>query len=743
MRSSSGGRTRSSLVRVGLVLGGVAAAVLVATTMRTGNAEVPATPAEIASSSPRVDTPLVADGEVLAIGKVGDLVILGGNFSGASNAGAATVVAQPFLLAYDINTGLIDEGWRPVLDGEVNAIAVEDDQSTVFIGGSFGTIDGAAHANLGAIQAASGDVDALFTVTVNKTVRALAVFGDRLYVGGKFGQINGLQRKRLAAVDFKNDSVDESFDVVVDEGTGAGGGSSVRALEVTPDGKTLMSVHNSRLVGGQVRTGVALIDLTGPQATVRPWFTDLYELNRCGEVGVTRVRDGAIAPDGSYFVVVSSGQDFPPGCDTAVAFPIAGDGKVEPLWVSRHFDTMESVEITWNAVYVGGHFLFQEAPGSPDPWPGEPGVFYGMGGAEVLGDQVIASEKLGALNPYNGKALDWPAAANGQRGVFEILAVDGWLLMGHDGDLIAQLPIGRHGAFALPDQPPGTSVIRPAGTPVDPPPADPPPVDPPPVDPPPVDPPPADPVEPGYWLGETDGDLYAFGGAVAVADVGSTVVDIATDLDGGGLWVLGVDGRVSPRGTAVSFGDLDLGSLQAGEVPSAISVRPAGDGYWIFTNRGRAVAFGAAPDAGDVSELTLDGPVVASVATPSGLGYWMIGSDGGVFAFGDAKFRGSTGGMSLDAPVVGMAPDPDGDGYWLVAGDGGVFAYSAPFNGSVPGYLPPVQLQAPIVAMVSYGSGYVMLGSDGGAFSFSELAFLGSLGANPPNTPVVAIAAFG
>ncbi len=145
---------------------------------------------------------------------------------------------------------------------------------------------------------------------------------------------------------------------------------------------------------------------------------------------------------------------------------------------------------------------------------------------------------------------------------------------------------------------------------------------------------------------------------------------------------------------------------------------------------------------GDLLDLPLDGPVVASVATVSGRGYWMIGSDGGVFAFGDAEFHGSTGGMSLDRPVVGLAPDPDGAGYWLVAADGGVFAFDAPFRGSLPAVLAGVELNRPVVALVAYGNGYVMLGSDGGAFSFSDLAFLGSLGGDPPESDVVAIAAF-
>jgi hypothetical protein len=43
--------------------------------------------------------------------------------------------------------------------------------------------------------------------------------------------------------------------------------------------------------------------------------------------------------------------------------------------------------------------------------------------------------------------------------------------------------------------------------------------------------------------------------------------------------------------------------------------------------------------------------------------------------------------------------------------------------------------------MVPFGNGYLMVGADGGIFNFSDKPFNGSLGANPPASPVVAVAA--
>jgi hypothetical protein len=42
--------------------------------------------------------------------------------------------------------------------------------------------------------------------------------------------------------------------------------------------------------------------------------------------------------------------------------------------------------------------------------------------------------------------------------------------------------------------------------------------------------------------------------------------------------------------------------------------------------------------------------------------------------------------------------------------------------------------------MVRFGSGYLMVAADGGVFNFSERPFSGSLGDNPPEKPVVAVA---
>jgi Phage tail lysozyme len=241
----------------------------------------------------------------------------------------------------------------------------------------------------------------------------------------------------------------------------------------------------------------------------------------------------------------------------------------------------------------------------------------------------------------------------------------------------------------------------------------------------------------GYWMLGADGAVYPFGSASNSGSAPSPAVAIAARADGRGYWVVDPGGEVRHFGEAAGdHGGLPL--LRLDESVTTISATPSGNGYWLFTNRGRAFAYGDAHFYGDMSTVPLNGPIVASVATPTGHGYYMVGSDGGVFSFGDARFHGSTGNLRLNRPVVGIAPTPDNRGYWLVASDGGVFAFSAPFRGSMGG----TRLNRDVNGVVSYGNGYLMVASDGGVFDFSDKEFLGSIPPAVVFSPIIGIAAY-
>ena len=197
---------------------------------------------------------------------------------------------------------------------------------------------------------------------------------------------------------------------------------------------------------------------------------------------------------------------------------------------------------------------------------------------------------------------------------------------------------------------------------------------------------PALPAAASFWLTDTAGNVWSFGGAA---------------LHG-------------------SLGGMPLHAPIVATTPSSTS-----GGYWMVASDGGVFAFGDAPFFGSLGALHLNSPIVGMTPTADNGGYWLVAADGGIFSFGNAQFLGSTGSVRLAKPIVGMAATPDGGGYWLVASDGGIFSFgTAKFFGSTGG----APLQQPIVAMtpVSRGDGYWLLARDGGVFNFGSAGFRGS-----------------
>ncbi len=403
----------------------------------------------------RTDTPRIETGAVVDIEVVGNRVYLAGSFTSIRNA-TGTAVVQPYLAAYNIDTGLLDMGFRPAIAGTVQAVEASPDGSALYIAGTFNTVNGVTKRKIARINPATGATVTGFTAQANSRATAIAVSDSWVYVGGFFSAVNGTSRGRLVALNPTTGAVDPGFNLPVTEGIGPGGVLKVMQLQLTSDDATLLVVHTGRNVAAQARTGVALIDTAAK--SLRPWQTTLYADYLPLVGGVTRVFNGDISPDNSYFVVVSgSGGDRPPINDTAVAFPLAGGAGVQPLWVSRHFDSVYAVAITETAVYVGGHFRWQESPTATQPWPGLDTVSYGWGtglGAAVLGDEVVRRDMIGALDPVTGTALPWNPGAEAFEGVKHLEAVPRGLLMGHDGSVIAGQAIGRHGFFDFERTPP-------------------------------------------------------------------------------------------------------------------------------------------------------------------------------------------------------------------------------------------------------------------------------------------------
>lgn len=405
---------------------------------------------------PRTDMPKISNGEIFDIAATGNTVYIAGSFTSVTKG--ATTLAVPGLTAWDINTGNILPNFRPnIVGGGVAAVEVTPDGSKLFIAGTFNTVNGVSTQKVASLNPTTGAPVASFgfTGSTNNPASALAATNTTLYVGGRFTRINGVNRSGLAAVNATTGAVDAGFNLPLTGGIGVNGALTVQQLKLTHDETKLLVVHTGRQIAGQDRLGVGLIDTA--TKTLLPWRTRLWDDNLARLGGVTRIYAGDISPDDSYFVVGSgSGGDAPPISDTAVKFPIAGGDNTQPLWVSRHFDSVYSLAITEDAIYVGGHFQFEPSPSAPSPWPGLDNVGYGTGqglSGYGLGDAVVRRDHLSAIDPATGHAMEWDPGSNSFQGNKAMLATPRGIFAGGDAGIQGGKSVGRIAFFDFNNDP--------------------------------------------------------------------------------------------------------------------------------------------------------------------------------------------------------------------------------------------------------------------------------------------------
>jgi PKD repeat protein len=400
----------------------------------------------------------ITTGEIFDLEHIGNRVFIAGTFTSVSNApnNGGQSYAQRFLAAYDVTTGRFDTNFRPTFDRSVTEIEASPDGTRLYAVGRFNTVNGVTKRKVVALNPTNGAVITGFTANANAAATSVEATNTTVYIGGQFTTVNNVSRVGLAAVSATNGAVDTSFVNHLSGGIGVDGLLTVQALKLTPDLGKLLVVHTGRQIAGQDRYGVGLIDTQSEQ--LLPWRTRLWDDNLQFVGGIQRIYAADISPDGSYFVVTSgSGGDRPPINDTAVAYAIDGGDDMQPLWISRLFDSVYSVAISDVAVYVGGHFNYMESPSAPDPWPGLTNVGYGRGQGLAgygLGDDIVIREHIGALDPATGKALEWSPESNSFEGNKAMLVMPQGLVTGGDATTQGGFNVGRIAFYGFAAAPP-------------------------------------------------------------------------------------------------------------------------------------------------------------------------------------------------------------------------------------------------------------------------------------------------
>ncbi len=378
------------------------------------------------------------DGEVYALAKVGNTIVAGGSFTSASSWGSSTAVPRAGILAFDADNGQLVDAFAPVLNGTVYALVPGPAPNTVLAAGTFKRMDDKSVKRVIMIDVTTGKRITSFKAPgINGRVNSLAVQGNRLYVGGNFTKVAGAPHAGIASLDFTTGAFDPFVNVQMserhnDSGSGAKSAVGVTELDVTPDGSRVVAIGNFKRVDGLSRDQVVMLDTNGSQAVVSPtWATSRFEPYCAKRAFDSWVRDVSFSPDGSFFVVTTTGgPNAGTVCDSASRWETHAVGtSLEPTWVDwTGGDTLWGVEVTDDVVYVGGHMRWMN----------------NINGRDSAAQGAVARPGIAALSVQNGLPLDWnPGRHTRGEAAYVFLATDNGLYFGSDTDWIGNYEYQR------------------------------------------------------------------------------------------------------------------------------------------------------------------------------------------------------------------------------------------------------------------------------------------------------------
>ncbi len=378
---------------------------------------------QLVSDVAAAGTPHVLDGQVNAVAKVGNTVLLAGTFTRARNdSGDTTALVRNGLLAFDATTGKISTTFQPNPNSGVTSVIPAGDGSTVYVAGTFTSIAGASRQRIARLRVSDGALVAAFDPgAVTGAVKDLNLTGGRLWAAGAFTHIKGRGQKALATLDPTTGSPTPYMSLPID-GIHNSGVTQVLDIDITPDGSRLVAIGNFDTLAGVKNHQLLSLDLTGATAAPGPFQTDFY-LTPCSRSFDTYMRDVDFSPDGSFFVIGTTGAYGGPtaACDTIARFETGSSGRIAPSWIDTSGgDTTWAVEVTDSVIYVGGH----------NRWWNNPFA------ADRAGQGAVSREGIAALDPASGLPFTWNPGRDKGIGVFDFLLADEGLYVASDTDRI-------------------------------------------------------------------------------------------------------------------------------------------------------------------------------------------------------------------------------------------------------------------------------------------------------------------
>jgi predicted small secreted protein len=353
-------------------------------------------------------------GFVTSIAIRGNTMYVGGGFSRMGGEPCSN------LAALDLHSAAAT-GWRPTVLGSsppVTAIVV--DETTVYVGGGFRTVNGERRNGLAAIDRRTGTLQAWNPAPVSPTVdwhvslpalvAAMEIRGNVLFVAGSFVKIGGEVREGLAAIDTK------SGGVLPWSPAPAGWVSPYPNCFILALDQDVMYVGGEfTTMGGEKREWFAAVDArTG---AVLPWNprpnSEVWAIARSGETIYA----------GGFFTMLGNRQK---RFCLAALDATTGEAKAWDAHLAGY--QVQALAVHGSTLYVGGDFsevgglgrsnlaAFDLETGNPVPWSPAPSgavwclaptdsVLYVGGLFGAIGGQE--RHRIAAVRLTDGTATDW------------------------------------------------------------------------------------------------------------------------------------------------------------------------------------------------------------------------------------------------------------------------------------------------------------------------------------------------
>ena len=275
--------------------------------------------------SPLVTQPRVAGSIDVSIPDGEGGVYIGGLFS------AVQGLARRSLAHIDRHGNVTS--WNPEIVGSVRALALH--QGTLYVGGSFISIDSQTRTRLAAFDLASGNLTP-WNPAVNNTVNSLSIKESSLYVGGMFSEVEGETRGLLASFDLSTDVLPSWSSQFIPHGIG-----TVRSFSHLEQG--LYVGGSFTIFGGEARSRLASMDLnTGELSSWNPGAS--------GTVRAMTHHQGTLYIGGSFNTV----EGVPRG--RVAAFDLSDGGLTD--WAPSIQTAVHSLATDGTDLFVGGVFTW-------------------------------------------------------------------------------------------------------------------------------------------------------------------------------------------------------------------------------------------------------------------------------------------------------------------------------------------------------------------------------------------------